>query len=801
MCRRCEPEESLVLNIEESLKTAVEHHKAGRWIEAHKLYKQVLAIDPDEPDALRLMGQLVFAWGNAPAAADLIRKAIKLRPGVVDFHIDLARVCMAQAQYSQAVASLHHALELDPFKNPQTHFELARALSAVGADQEALNHVEISLQQKPTAEAIALLGSLLLATHRVQQAVDRLHAAAELAPDRPEILSTYALALQHRGDYELAESNYRAALKLNPNFAEVRCNLGYLLILRRLLPEALAELKIAVELRPQYPQAHHNLALAYTGLGQIDAALASYRTALEQDPRRPDTWEALGRVLLDMRQFKAAVDAFTKLIALKPNAQAYILIGIAHAGLEDMEGSIAAVRKAVELAPLSTDTHDALGGELQWAGQLDEAMAELRRALELDAINRSAHSKLVYTMLMSNRVTPEQILAEHVEWGRRQTRLITPLRKPRNMPDPNRKLRVGYISPNFRNQAVSSFVLPILQHHDRSNIDIYCYSDVAVPDDITKRFQSYANQWHDCTGMSDEQLARQIRADRIDILVELTGHLGKGRLLTLAHRPAPVQISYIGYQGTTGVPTVDYVLTDEWADPTGIAEKNYVEKPYRLPETFFVYEPPGDAPLVGPLPARFAGHVTFGCLNAICKATPRAVALWAKVMSAVPDSKMILSSTRLEETNQRILDGFAAGGISADRIQLVQRCSPQDYMRRYNTIDIALDPIPFNGHTTTCDAAWMGCPTVSLSGQIYAHRYGGSVLRNLNLPELATESEEAYIAAATGLATNLNRLADLRTKLRFEMQKSVITDGPRFTKNLEAAYREMWRSWCRAPES
>jgi predicted O-linked N-acetylglucosamine transferase (SPINDLY family) len=784
------------LTIEETLQIAVEHHKAGRWVEAHSLYKQVLADHPDEPDALRLMGQLTFASGNSEKAAEMIRRAIELRPFAMDFYIDLARIQMVQGKFTDAAANLREALKRDPFSSPQTHFELARALAAIGSNDEAIKHVLIALEHKPTADALALHGGLLLAQGRVQLANDRLAQAISLEPDRADLMSTYALALQHRGDFDLAEQMYRKAIALKPDFAEVRNNLGYLLILRRKLPDAAAELREAVRLRPRYPQAHHHLALAYTGLGQIDDALSSYRAALELEPRMPDTWEALGRVMLDIKKYQQAVTSFSRAVTLAPTVQRYILLSVAHAGLEDLDGALVATRKAVEIDPNSADAHDALGGELKWAGLLDEAMVDFHRALQLNPQHQAAHSKLVYAMLMQDGPTPEQILAAHVQWGRQQTSGIIPLRRPRNQRVVDRKLRVGYISNNFRSQAVSLFVLPILQHHDRSAVEIYCYSDNENPDAVTRRFQSYANHWRDTSTLSDEQLALQIRDDRIDIAVELTGHIGKGRLRAMAYRPAPVQISYIGYQGTTGVSAIDYVLTDEWTDPTGTSERNYVEKPYRLPGSYFVYEPPGEAPLVGPLPALASGAVTFGCLNAVQKATPRAVKLWARVLSAVPKSKMMMLTTRCTVTNDRLLAQFAEAGVSADRVQLVQRTSPGEYYRRYNAIDIALDPVPFNGHTTTCDAAWMGCPTVARAGQIYAHRFGGTVLRNLDLADLICESDDAYVAAAVALAGDLPRLAQLRSSLRFTMQKSLITDGKQFTKNLEQAYRAMWKTWC-----
>ncbi len=780
--------------IEQKLKSAIAHHEAGRIVDAHRLYKQVLAADPSEADALHLLGLLYGQNGNPEDAIDLVRRAIAARPGVEQFHLTLARLCRAQSRFDEAITNFYRAIELNPFKPVAVQQEFGELLAAVGRSAEAIPFLEKAAGQKPTAHEIGLLGELLLSVGRIGDAVARLESAAGLQPESAELQGALGAALEKKGDLDAAESRYRRSIALKPDLAEARNNLGHLLIIRRRLPEAVTELRRAIELRPVFPQAHHNLALAYTGLGQVDDALAHYRKALEQEPRYPEAWESLGRVLMDLRQYPAAVTAFGNLVALKPTSSGYLLLSNAHGGLEDLDASITAAAKAVELAPQSADAHEALGTELHYAALTEPALLEFHRAMELNPRQQSAHSKLLYAMLMHDRFTPEQILPEHAEWGRQHTGSIVPLRRPRNQRSPDRRLRIGYISPNFRNQAVAVFVLPIFRHHDKSAVEIFAYSDVAVPDANTATFQSLADRWLDTAAMTDEQLAKKIREDRIDILVELTGHIGKGRLGALAYKPAPIQISYIGYQGTTGVAAVDYVLTDDWTDPIG-AEKNYVEKPFRLPGSFFCYQPPGDAPLVSPPPLGQTGHVTFGCLNAVNKATPRAVALWAAVLSKVPGSKMMVLSTRCKATNEQLLAGFAAGGITGDRIQLLPRTSPQDYYRRYNQIDLALDPLPFNGHTTTCDAAWMGVPTITLSGQIYAHRYGGSVLRNLNLPDLVTESEDSYVQAAVALANDRSRLQQLRATLRHTMQMSLITDGPAFTSNLEQAYRQMWKTW------
>jgi len=350
------------------------------------------------------------------------------------------------------------------------------------------------------------------------------------------------------------------------------------------------------------------------------------------------------------------------------------------------------------------------------------------------------------------------------------------------------------VSPNFRNQAVMSFVLPIIENHNPAEVEIYCYSDTRAPDAWTERLRRRADHWRDTANVSDYQMTEVFRTDRIDILVDLTGHIGDGRLRTLAAKPAPIEVSYIGYQATTGLSSVDYFLSDDWADPIGQTEQYFAETIWRLPETFFCYQPPEEAPEVGALPAERAGFITFGCQNNLAKVTPRTLALWCRVLAAVPDSRMILLAPNCREADERIRAVFTSAGISSDRLELVRRATPREYLDRYNRIDIALDPVPFNGHTTTCDAAWMGCPTIMLAGPIFPYRYGGSVLLNIGLRDLIAASEDEYVRLAAALAADRSRLVAIRSTLRETMRGSPITDGPRFTRNLESAYRQMWKA-------
>ena len=342
---------------------------------------------------------------------------------------------------------------------------------------------------------------------------------------------------------------------------------------------------------------------------------------------------------------------------------------------------------------------------------------------------------------------------------------------------------------------MTSFVRPVLENHDRSAVEVFAYSDASKPDAVTRHIEKTVDKWRDTSKLDDTAFAAAVRADRIDVLVELTGHIGRGRLVALARRPAPVQVSYIGYQGTTGSRAIDYVLTDSHADPAG-AEAFYVEKPFRMDVPFFCYELPAEAPLVAPLPAMAGRGITFGCLNAVHKVTPTAVRLWARVMREVVGSSMIVLVGGSRETAGRIRRQFVTAGITPDRLTLLPRTNVREYFRLYNRIDIALDPVPFVGHTTTLDAAWMGVPTVTLTGPLYAHRYGGSVLLGLGLDHLVAETKDQYAAAAVGLAGDVDKLKALRSTLRGRLQRSPLTDAVGFTRRLESAYRRMWTEWA-----
>jgi predicted O-linked N-acetylglucosamine transferase (SPINDLY family) len=360
---------------------------------------------------------------------------------------------------------------------------------------------------------------------------------------------------------------------------------------------------------------------------------------------------------------------------------------------------------------------------------------------------------------------------------------------------PGRRLKVGYVSPDLRRHPVGRYLLPLLAHHDKNQVEVFAYTQVPVPDDVTRQLRSHTGHWRDLAGCSDEQTAQLIRDDKIDILVDLTMHMARNRLLVFARKPAPVQVTYLAYCSTTGLEAIDYRLSDPYMDPPEMDESVYSERTMRLPDCYWCYQPIIAAPEFGPLPALEQGHITFGCLNNFCKVSEPTLAAWAKILQAVPNSQLLIHAPE-GGSRQRVQERLKGDGIAPRRVQFAGFVPIESYFDLYHRIDMALDTFPCGGGTTTCDALWMGVPVVSLLGQTAVGRGGLSILSNIGLPELVARSEDEYVRIAAELAHDLPRLSHLRSTLRPRMERSPLMNAPRFARNVEFAYRQMWRQWC-----
>jgi predicted O-linked N-acetylglucosamine transferase (SPINDLY family) len=600
-----------------------------------------------------------------------------------------------------------------------------------------------------------------------------------------------------------AERLYGQIVAADPTNAQAWYLLGAVCQALGRLAEAAASLRQSLHLRPGFAAAHNHLGVVLAQQWQLEEAVASFRQAVRLEPDLAEAHKNLGQALLSQGKPAEAAASLQQLVRLQPDlAEVHNFLGRALTAQWHLDEAAACYRQAVRLEPDFAEAHYNLGLALLRQGDAAEAAASFRLAVRLRPTYATAHSALLLSLHYGLQADPAALYDEHRRWAGRHAGPLAPAETPRSEnADPQRCLRVGYVSPDFREHPVALFIEPVLAVHDRRRLHITCYADVARPDEVTRRLQAQTDGWRSIVGVSDEEAAQLIRGDQIDILVDLAGHTGANRLLAFARKPAPIQVAHFGYPDTTGLPTMDYRITDAYADPPGTTERYYTEKLIRLPDVAWCYGPaPG--PDVNPPPALDAGHITFGSFNNIPKITGEVIALWARILAAVPDSRLLLLSNGSAWGERRICDAFARCGVDRQRIKIVGRLPRQRYLELYRTVDICLDPFPYNGGVTTCDALWMGVPVISLAGNAYVSRQGVSMLSNLGLPELIAATPDAYVEIAVGLASDLARLRELRATLRERMSRSPLTDAQRFTRGLEEAYRRMWEELlARQPRS
>jgi protein O-GlcNAc transferase len=550
-----------------------------------------------------------------------------------------------------------------------------------------------------------------------------------------------------------------------------------------------------LELRPGFAEAHNNLGVALKDLGQLDAALASYRKAVELKPNYAEAHNNLGTVLQTLGQPDAALSSYRRAVEIEPDfAEAHFNLGDVLRSLGHLDGAEASYHRALKIKPDYVSAHINLGNIYKDTGRLDEAIASYRRAVPLDSKDTRAHRNLIYALYFHPDFDDRMILAEAKKFASSLNATppsVSSYACRNNLSE--RRLRIGYVSPDFRNHCQSFFTIPLLSNHDHAQFEIYCYAELAQPDDISKRLRTYCDVWRNTHLKSDQQVAEMIVNDGIDILIDLTMHMAKGRPRLFALKPAPIQIAWLAYPGTTGLPAIGYRLTDPWLDPPGIGDDHYTEISIRLPETFWCYDPLVSDLQPNILPALTAGYVTFGCLNNFCKVSDDTLCRWGEVMSRVPSSRLILLAPAGRH-RQRIFDILGRYDVAAERIEIVELQPRFQYLQTYHRIDIGLDTLPYNGHTTSLDAYWMGVPIVTQVGHTVVGRAGWSQLNNLGLTGLAAFDNQTFVDIAVALATDLSRLSQLRQTLRSNLEASPLMDGKRFAKAIETAYSQIWQS-------
>jgi protein O-GlcNAc transferase len=544
-------------------------------------------------------------------------------------------------------------------------------------------------------------------------------------------------------------------------------------------------------------QGHNNLARILFTQGRFHEAADSARQAIALAPGMADAYNSLGNTLRVLGPADQAAGAYRQAIAIQPNfPEAHNNIGLVHLGNNQIDDAIAAFGQAIAFNPGYFEAKSNLAVALHLGGRLGEAIAIYRQILAGNPNLPRIHSSLLYTMLFHPGYDAAAVWQEHCRWNERHAKPLEKFWKPHaNDRSPDRRLRIGYVSSDFRDHAIGLNLIPLFREHDHKNFEIVCYSGVVNPDPITRQFEQFADHWRSVGGLSDEQLAELVRLDGIDVLVELALHAGGNRLTAIARKPAPVQVAFAGYPGTTGLTAIDYRLTDPYLDPPGEDSGFSSEKPLHLPHSFWCYDSCSDQPAVNPLPALSNGYITFGCLNNFCKVNDPLLRIWARILNSVERSRLLLLSPQGSH-RRHVLDLLQAEGVNPDRIEFSASHPRLQYLELYHRIDIVLDTYPYNGHTTSLDALWMGVPVITWVGPTPVSRAGWCQLSNLELTKLAANTPAEYVAIACNASHNLNDLKELRETLRKTLKASPLCDAPRFARSIEQAYRTAWRQWC-----
>jgi protein O-GlcNAc transferase len=703
--------------------------------------------------------------GNLPQAEQIYRQILTVEPGHAQAWHFLGVVAQQSGQHDAALDAMQRALALAP--------------------GEAVFHCN--------------LGPVYIAQGRLEDALACYDRALQIRPEYTEAHYNRGNVLRSLGRSEEAIASYQRAIQLNPQYADAHSNLGVYLAEQGRLNEAVVCFREAIRLQPNFVQARYNLGNALRELGQLPEAIASYRETVWLDPNYADAYVNLATALRDHGEMGDAIASLHKALQLRPNdAVQHNNLGNVYIERGNLAEGAKCLQESLRIKPDYAESYNNLGVAWHLQARIDEAAASYREALKLKPDYVDAHSNLVFALNYHPDIDQTRLLAEHRGWAESQAAGISPYASYENSRDPERTLRVGYVSPDFRRHPVAFFMEPVLHRHDRQVVESFCYAQVASPDAYTERLKAAAGNWLNTCGMTDEQLAEQIRADRIDILVDLAGHTAKNRLLVFARKPAPVQVSYLGYPNTTGLAAIDYRLTDTVADPVD-EPPLYVERLIRMSAGLCCYRPFDDTPAVSPLPSRERGYITFGSTHSLAKLNSRVMEWWGRILSEMPNARLLVCRNSLTgATKDYFREQFAEHGCDIERVEFRGGVTlgGDKHWPIYSEIDISLDAFPWCGHTTACESLWMGVPIVTLYGDRHAGRMVASVLTSLGMTDWIARTPDDYVALAVRMAHDRQRLTELRANLRQRMRESPLCDGQTFTRGMEAAYREMWKEWC-----
>jgi protein O-GlcNAc transferase len=756
-------------NLGALLNEALAHHQAGRLGEAKTLYSRILAIDPRHADALHFMGLLACQIKQHEPGLALIRESIALHPNAI-YYNNLGNMLRDSGARDEAVHAYRNAI-------------------ALKADY---------------AEAYSNLGNVLRESGDAKGALEQCARALELHPGYAQAYNNLANALKDLGELEAAALSYGKAIAANPGFVEAHLNLGHVRKAQGNFDAAVASYRSAVALAPQMAAAHDGLGALALFRGEVDAAIEHYRCVVALEPQSAHACNTLGNALNAAGRVGEAIPVYEQAIALDPDfpdAWHNLANALRRQGMPTR--AVVCARRAIELRGDTPSFHNNLGAILADLSQFDAALECYRAARALDPDFGESHTCVLFGQSYVTEWSADTHLADARYFGERMAARAKPYRHWPVLDaarDSARALRVGFVSADFRKHPVGYFFECVLRHLDRSRIEPIAYSNGLQNDELTARIKPRFAAWHHVADTSDAALARAIHEDGIDILVDLSGHTGRNRLPMFAWRPAPVQVSWLGYFATTGLAEIDYILADPHVAPPDEASQ-YVEQIWRLPDCYLCFTLPDVHVPVAPLPALANGYITFGCFNNHKKLNDGVIALWSRLLRAIPDARLMLKNHQLSEAviRSETIARFVAHGVPADRLVLEGPSSREAYFDAYRQVDIALDPFPYPGGTTSVEGLWMGVPVLARRGDRFLAHLGEMVVRTVGLDEWIAADDEDYLVRAIAFARDLPALDRLRASLRERVERSPLADAARFAGHLATAFEQMWRARVSRP--
>ena len=776
------------------------HMDGGHPDLAMPCFMRALELAPGFAEALSRLGDVLQTQGHLKEAAECYRGALELDPALAMAHAGQGDLALAQRQYQLAVTSYQQALALALAPGgADIHRKLGDAHEALNRPEQAMQSYTAALEDDPgNAMAHGGLGKVLLSLGRLQQAVASYRAATELSQEIAAHYDGLGRALHLLGQTTEAETAYRQAIALDPSAAGPMLHYADLLRETRRQEPAIVVYQAVLLLEPKNIDALNNLAMALQADGQREQALAHFQKILTFTPDNPVSHANIAAVLSEMGEQKAALESCRRAVKAGPKLPfTHVNLGTCLMEMGRLGEAVNSLETAVKLDPHNRKANVNLSATLVRMGRIEPAIAQNRQALKINPDWDELHSNLLFYLTHSEKVDVAALFDEHLRYA---AHFEAPLRaawpQHANVRDPERRLRIGFVSADLYNHAVAHFITPVLEYLSQSpHLEMVAYANSFHDDPVSRHLHGLFSIWRQVERLTHAELAQLVTSDAIDILIDLSGHTGFNRLPTFARKPAPLQVTWIGYPGTTGLQAMDYYLADRHLSPPGTLDAQFTEKLLRLPATA-PFLPSPDAPDIGPAPALANGYMTFGSFNRAGKLNRTVIARWAKLLRLVPSARMLIAAMPNKQTSDMLRSWFHQEGIASTRLTFYGYTNTRDYLALHHQVDICLDTSPYTSGTTGFHALWMGVPTLTLRGQTLPGHVTSAILSGTGLDEFIALDEAHFLAKGQHFANDIDHLSTVRLTMRERMNNAATGQPAVIAQGLEVALRSIWRRWC-----